>query len=84
MTKTGTMNQSLKYNADRSRSFHDIMIPVRSFGGKEYHFSGSSEWNTRKEAKEYAEQKYVPMGYKYRIVECSFEKRKGYLIYVRK
>ena len=82
MVKYGGLKEATKYNSDNSRHFTDVMVPVRNFGGLKYNYVIS--WDTKSGAKEFAERRYVPLGYKYRIVERIERKEKEYLIYVRK
>jgi hypothetical protein len=82
MVKYGGLKEATKYNNDNSRHFTDVMVPVRTFGGEKYTFVIS--WDTKAGAKEFVERRYVPLGFKYRIVERIERKEKEYLIYVRK
>jgi len=82
MVKYGGLKEATKYNSDNSRHFTDVMVAVRTFGGLKYNFTIA--WDTKKGAKEFAERRYVPLGFKYRIVERIERKEKEYLIYVRK
>jgi hypothetical protein len=82
MVKYGGLKEATKYNSDNSRGYTDVMVPVRTFGGEKYTYVIA--WDTKKGAKEFAERRYVPLGFKYRIVERVERKEKEYLVYVRK
>lgn len=72
--------EAIKRNSDRSRSFKDVVIPTRKFGGKTFEIAPIPGKNTKLQAKKFAEWKYVPMGYLYRIVK----EYDGWQIYLRK